>query len=194
MQKAARKSADSQAEKARREADAALEKIRCESGQAMEKLRREADSATAKARNEAKTAQRQLKEMEEAKAELKPAEKDGESSGKSRESTGESRVEGGSQHPFPLHRRFFKRTPWPEKFKRGLTMVKKVIFALINFLSIAIIAAAVAVLCIVLMTKPGKAPSVLGYTVLRVTTGSMAPIYGVDTLIVVKKTAPAEHP
>ena len=49
-------------------------------------------------------------------------------------------------------------------------MVKKVIFALINFLSIAIIAAAVAVLCIVLMTKPGKAPSVLGYTVLRVTT------------------------
>lgn len=71
-------------------------------------------------------------------------------------------------------------------------MVKKVIFALINFLSIAIIAAAVAVLCIVLMTKQGKAPSVLGYTVLRVTTGSMAPIYGVDTLIVVKKTAPAE--
>lgn len=70
VQKAARKSADSQAEKARREADAALEKIRCESGQAMEKLRREADSATAKARNEAKTAQRQLKEMEEAKAEL----------------------------------------------------------------------------------------------------------------------------
>ena len=71
-------------------------------------------------------------------------------------------------------------------------MVKKVIFALINFLSIAIIAAAVAVLCIVLMTKPGKAPSVLGYTVLRVTTGSMAPTYGVDTLIVVKKTDPAE--
>ena len=71
-------------------------------------------------------------------------------------------------------------------------MVKKVIFALINFLSIAIIAAAVAVLCIVLMTKPGKAPSVLGDTVLRVTTGSMAPTYEVDTLIVVKKTDPAE--
>lgn len=67
---AAKKSADSQAEKARREADAALEKVRRESDQAMEKLRREADSATAKARNEAKTAQRQLKEMEEAKAEL----------------------------------------------------------------------------------------------------------------------------
>ena len=70
VQKAAKKSADSQAEKARREADAALEKVRRESDQALEKLRREADSATAKARNEAKTAQRQLKEMEEAKAEL----------------------------------------------------------------------------------------------------------------------------
>lgn len=70
VQKAARKSADSQAEKARREADAALEKVRRESDQALEKLRREADSATAKARNEAKTAQRQLKEMKEAKAEL----------------------------------------------------------------------------------------------------------------------------
>ena len=56
---AAQKSAAAQAEKARRESDAALEK-----------LRRESDSATAKARNEAKTAQRQLKEMEDAKAEL----------------------------------------------------------------------------------------------------------------------------
>ena len=69
-------------------------------------------------------------------------------------------------------------------------MIKKGILALIDFLSVAIIAAAVAVLCIVLMTKPGKAPSVLGYTVLRVTTGSMAPTYDVDTLLVVKKTEP----
>ena len=66
----ARKSAEEQAEKARRETDALLEKNRRESDQAMEKLRRESDSATAKARNEAKTAQRQLKELEEAKAEL----------------------------------------------------------------------------------------------------------------------------
>ena len=69
-------------------------------------------------------------------------------------------------------------------------MIKKGILVLIDFLSIAIIAAAVAVLCIVLMTKPGKAPSVLGYTVLRVTTGSMAPTYDVDTLLLVKKTEP----
>ena len=69
-------------------------------------------------------------------------------------------------------------------------MIKKGILVLIDFLSITIIAAAVAVLCIVLMTKPGKAPSVLGYTVLRVTTGSMAPTYDVDTLLLVKKTEP----
>ena len=69
-------------------------------------------------------------------------------------------------------------------------MIKKGILVLIDFLSITIIAAAVAVLCIVLMTKPGKAPSVLGYTILRVTTGSMAPTYDVDTLLLVKKTEP----
>ena len=69
-QAAAKKSAQSQVEKARREADAALEKVRRESGQAMEKLRRETDSAMAKTRNEARTAQKQLKELEEEKAGL----------------------------------------------------------------------------------------------------------------------------
>ena len=69
-QAAAKKSAQTQVEKARREADAALEKVRRESGQAMEKLRRETDSAMAKARNEARTAQKQLKELEEEKAGL----------------------------------------------------------------------------------------------------------------------------
>ena len=44
----------------------------------------------------------------------------------------------------------------------------------------------------VVMTKPGKAPEIYGYTVLRVMTGSMEPTYPVDTLIVVKKTDPAE--
>ena len=157
----------------------------------MEKLRREADSATAKARNEAKTAQRQLKEMEEAKAELEARlKKDGESSKKQRKhGKAESKAEANTLSRCIVDSFRERRAG---KIQRGLTMVKKVIFALINFLSIAIIAAAVAVLCIVLMTKPGKAPSVLGYTVLRVTTGSMAPTYEVDTLIVVKKTDPAE--
>ena len=70
--------------------------------------------------------------------------------------------------------------------------IKKIIFTLINLLSVFIIAGAVAVLMIVLMTKPGQPPSVAGYTALRITTGSMEPTYGMDTLIVVKKTDPAE--
>lgn len=70
--------------------------------------------------------------------------------------------------------------------------IKKITFTLINLLSVLIIAGAVAVLMIVLMTKPGQPPSVAGYTALRITTESMEPTYGMDTLIVVKKTDPAE--
>lgn len=69
-------------------------------------------------------------------------------------------------------------------------MIKKAVFTLINILSVLIIVAAVCILCIVLLTKPGQPPSVAGYTVLRVTTGSMAPTYEVDTLLLVKKTDP----
>lgn len=76
--------------------------------------------------------------------------------------------------------------------KRRKMSIKKIIFTLINLLSVLIIAGAVAVLMIVLMTKPGQPPSVAGYTALRITTGSMEPTYGMDTLIVVKKTDPAE--
>ena len=76
--------------------------------------------------------------------------------------------------------------------KRRKMSIKKIIFTLINLLSVFIIAGAVAVLMIVLMTKPGQPPSVAGYTALRITTGSMEPTYGMDTLIVVKKTDPAE--
>ena len=71
-------------------------------------------------------------------------------------------------------------------------MLKKVIYGIINTVSIVIIMAAVLVLCMVVMTKPGKAPEIYGYSVLRVMTGSMEPTYPVDTLIVVKKTDPAE--
>ena len=42
------------------------------------------------------------------------------------------------------------------------------------------------------MTAPGKVPQIGGYTVLRVVTGSMAPTLETDTLIVVRKTEPAE--
>lgn len=70
-------------------------------------------------------------------------------------------------------------------------MIKKGFFALVNLLSILIIASAIVVLCVVLMTKPGSPPQILGYTALRITTGSMEPTFDVDTLIVVKKADPS---
>lgn len=71
-------------------------------------------------------------------------------------------------------------------------MIQKIILHLINFISVVTIAGAVVVLCIVLLTKPGEAPSIAGYTVFCITTGSMEPTYPVDTLILVKKTDPSE--
>lgn len=71
-------------------------------------------------------------------------------------------------------------------------MIKKFFLTLINILSVMIIAAAVAVLCLVVFTKQGETPSIGGYTVFRITTGSMRPAYDTDTLILVKKTDPAE--
>ena len=71
-------------------------------------------------------------------------------------------------------------------------MVKKIFFAIINIISVLIIAAAIFVLCIVLLTTPGKPPQIMGYTALRITTGSMAPTYDVDTLVIVKDTKASE--
>lgn len=71
-------------------------------------------------------------------------------------------------------------------------MIKKILFGIINTLSVLIIVVAVFVLCTVIFTRSGDVPSVFGYTALRVTTGSMAPTYDVDTLILVKKTDPAQ--
>lgn len=71
-------------------------------------------------------------------------------------------------------------------------MVKKIFFAVINIISVVVIAAAVFVLLIVLMTPAGSPPSIGGYTALRITTGSMAPTYDIDTMLLVKKTDPAE--
>ncbi len=69
-------------------------------------------------------------------------------------------------------------------------MIQKIILHLVNLVSVITIAAAVVVLCIVLLTRPGEAPSIAGYTLFRITTGSMEPTYPVDTLILVKKTDP----
>lgn len=71
-------------------------------------------------------------------------------------------------------------------------MIKKIFLALINTISVLIIAAAVVILCLVVFTKQGEVPSIGGYTVFRITTGSMKPSYDTDTLILVKKTDPSE--
>ena len=42
-------------------------------------------------------------------------------------------------------------------------MLKKTVFAIINTFSVLMIAAAVAVLCVVLLTKPGQPPNIFGY-------------------------------
>lgn len=71
-------------------------------------------------------------------------------------------------------------------------MIKKLVYGIINTISVLIIAAAVFVLIVVLLTKPGKAPSIVGFTLFRITTGSMAPTYDIDSMIVVKETDPSE--
>lgn len=70
-------------------------------------------------------------------------------------------------------------------------MIQKILLHLVNLVSVITIAAAVVVLCIVLLTRPGEAPSIAGYTLFRITTGSMEPTYPVDTLVLVKKTDPS---
>lgn len=71
-------------------------------------------------------------------------------------------------------------------------MLKKNIYGIVNFISVVIIAAAIVVLIMVLLTKPGKPPSIGGFTLLRITTGSMVPTYDVDTMILVQETDPSQ--
>ena len=71
-------------------------------------------------------------------------------------------------------------------------MIRKIICGVINTLSVLVIAAAIVILSMVLFTEPGKPPNILGFTMLRITTGSMEPTYATDTLLVVKKTDPEE--
>ena len=59
-------------------------------------------------------------------------------------------------------------------------MLKKIIYGIVNFISVVIIAAAIVVLIMVLLTKPGKPPSIGGFTLLRITTGSMVLVQETD--------------
>lgn len=70
--------------------------------------------------------------------------------------------------------------------------MKKFFSGLINFLSIVMILFSVVVLLNVVMTKSGEIPSVAGYSMLRVLTGSMEPEIPTDSIIVVRRTEPEE--
>lgn len=69
---------------------------------------------------------------------------------------------------------------------------KKFLLSLLNIFSVLVIVFAVVVLLCVVMTPKGEAPSFMGYTVMRVLTGSMEPEIPTDSLIVVRRTDPAE--
>ncbi len=69
--------------------------------------------------------------------------------------------------------------------------MKKVLLTALNVVSVAIIVFALFILLTVVMTRSGDVPNVLGYSALRVMTGSMEPALPVDSLILTKKTDPA---
>lgn len=71
-------------------------------------------------------------------------------------------------------------------------MFVKIIRTVTNILSVLMIVLALFVLLSVVMTKPGKAPSVLGYSAFRVLSGSMEPAIQTDSMIVVKHKPAAE--
>ena len=66
-------------------------------------------------------------------------------------------------------------------------MLKRILFKILNALSVIIILCAVGVLLTVVLTPKGEVPSILGYSFFRVMTGSMEPSIPVDSLIVVQK-------
>ncbi len=71
-------------------------------------------------------------------------------------------------------------------------MIVKILRVFINALSIILIVLALFVLLSVVMTKPGQAPNVLGYSSFRVLSGSMEPTLRTDSMILVRQTDPAE--
>lgn len=71
-------------------------------------------------------------------------------------------------------------------------MIKKILYYAVNALSVIIIAAALAVLLSVVLTRQGETPNIMGYSVFRVVTGSMKPEINENDLIVVKETDASE--
>lgn len=71
-------------------------------------------------------------------------------------------------------------------------MPKKIVLNIINGLSCIAIAAAVFILLIVVMTKSGDVPNIMGYSAFRVLTGSMEPTIQTDSFILVKRVDASE--
>lgn len=63
-------------------------------------------------------------------------------------------------------------------------------FTLINVCAIVLIAASVFVLLTVVLTPAGQVPRVMGFSILRVLTGSMEPEIPEDAMLLVRQTAP----
>lgn len=70
--------------------------------------------------------------------------------------------------------------------------MKKIFIRLINAFACLVIALAVYMLLLVVITPSGQVPSMFGCTVFRTLTGSMAPEIPRDSMILVKKCAPEE--
>lgn len=63
-------------------------------------------------------------------------------------------------------------------------------FTLINLIAIALIAASIFVLLTVVMTPADQVPQVMGFSILRVLTGSMEPEIPENAMLLVRKTDP----
>lgn len=67
-------------------------------------------------------------------------------------------------------------------------MKSKWLFSLINVVAICLIAVSIFVLLAVVLTPNGQVPQVMGFSVLRVLTGSMKPEIPEDSMLLVQKT------
>lgn len=65
-------------------------------------------------------------------------------------------------------------------------------FSLINICAILLIAASLFVLLTVVMTPSGQVPQVMGFSLLRVLTGSMEPTIPEDSILLIQRTDPSE--
>lgn len=64
---------------------------------------------------------------------------------------------------------------------------KQVVFSLINIAAICLIAMSIFVLLTVVLTPAGQVPRVMGFSVLRVLTGSMKPEIPEDSMLLIQK-------